>query len=56
MNSKSSNSKDNLNKQINEIKTTQDMKEEINNDIEILKNDQIEINTLVFQIKPQLKV
>jgi hypothetical protein len=37
---------------MNEIKKTmQDMKEEINKGIEILKNNQFEMNSSIFQIK-----
>jgi chemotaxis regulatin CheY-phosphate phosphatase CheZ len=38
-------------KKMNEIKTMQNMKEEINKDTEILKNNQSEMNNLIFQIK-----
>jgi esterase/lipase len=44
--------KENSNKQMNEIKKTmQDMKEVINKDIEILKNNQSEVNSSLSQIK-----
>jgi hypothetical protein len=36
-------------------KTMQDMKEEINKNIEILKNDQFETNSSISQIKTQSK-
>jgi predicted nucleic acid-binding Zn-ribbon protein len=43
-------------KQTNEIwKTMQDMKEEINKDIEIWKNNQFEMNSAISQIKTSIE-
>jgi DNA-binding ferritin-like protein (Dps family) len=43
---------ENSNKQMNEIKKTMwNMEEKISKDIEILKNNQSEINSLISQIK-----
>jgi predicted nucleic acid-binding Zn-ribbon protein len=47
--------KENTSKQMDEIKTIQDMKEEINKDMETKKNNQSEINNSVSQINILIK-
>jgi hypothetical protein len=57
MNIKLKEYKKNSNKQMNENKKTMhDMKEGINKDMQILKNNQSEMDSLISQIKISIKI